>query len=202
MVAEKAKTFAKEAKSAGWKILIEEFPENDHETRVTATKGEETICLSWYGEAMRHVAQYWNGEYHRSLRNARACYRKLHLPPTPAPPSWRPSPVEPKPRVQPKVKEPEVVVDVDELEYVVPVTIGQDLSRLPAKYIIKAVRGKVIDWQKDPVSKKYSAKVMDHLTPSQLKVGFSPLNGKRILTWEVQPGTFCSIYIERIVGIK
>ena len=211
MAAQKSRDFIEAAKLAGWNSSVEEL--DAEETRVTVTKGTESIQISWFGpnEACRKPAVYRNsavvanGEpWERTLRNAAAAYRKLLEEPI-SPKTTTGRPRNGKKRravaveeIRPEEPKPDFETKEDEEEYQPPRTFGEDLLELPAEEITKMVRGKTVWWTNSITKQPDCAPVMAAPDQRQLKVETNPRNQKPILTWAAADGGFRSVYIEKI----
>jgi hypothetical protein len=204
----KPERFAADAKEAGWD------PEVTHDgsiTTVTARRGEqESIAISWDGEACRSGSLYRLGSYERTLRNAAACRRQLLVPEDEAQgsvakrkarrvgtKSASARPVRAA-RVDSLISDDDFDEE-DEERYQGNVPFDSDAA---AAEIFAAVIGREIHWKSSINRTVYAARVMAKPEQRQLRIERHPRSGQRILTFAAEDEGFRSVYISSIIDVR
>jgi hypothetical protein len=201
----KAERFLLDAKEAGWDGALETSGEIQ---TVVVTRGTEEIKISWRRGACADGSTYRNGDYTRTLRNAAACLRQLSAAPI-APPARK--------RVSRKVRVPRIAPTAGAANKAAGAN-GADLEEeresvrmrksLPFKIsapdavVLKAVIGKEIVWENSISGGYLNARVLPNPDQKQLRIEYSPVNRKRIITFAAAGEGYRSVYVESIVSVK
>lgn len=200
--------FAADAKAAGWD------PEISHDgnlTTVVARRGEESVTITWAGEACRDGSMYRLGSYERTLRNAAACRRQLAISPEEAAKTVANRKVRrvgaktakaKAARLAPSASDTGDLIELDDDEpppYQGNVPFSMDA---PADEICAAVIGKEILWKSRINQTIYSAHVMTRPNQRQLRVERHPRTGMRILTFAAADQGFRSVYLSSIIDVQ